>query len=399
MNKGMMRIIVVFLVSVLFSASAIAQDITGPWYGKLEIPGSPLRLVLHIERTESGYRSTLDSPDQGSTGIPVDTTTFENQKLDLFITALGLTYSGELSWGTFNGTFTQGGFSLPLELSREPITAANLNRPQEPKAPFPYYSEEVQFPNEDANIRLAGTLTLPETSASGELGRFPVAVMITGSGPQNRDEELSGHKPFLVIADYLTRNGIGVLRFDDRGTEESTGDFKSATSADFATDVQSAVTYLQTREDIDENKIGLIGHSEGGIIAPMVAANNKDIGFVVLMAGIGVPGSELLATQGRLIGKAAGQSNVDVETSAVIRQRMIDMALESEDVPGLRKDLITYLKSEAENEETRKLVPAGVDVDQFIESQTNFMATDWMVYFLRYDPSEVLKNVACPVLA
>lgn len=395
----MKKIAFAFLVYLIFTVASTAQDITGQWYGKLEVPGSPLRLVLHIEQSGMGYTSTLDSPDQGSTGIPVDTTTFENSILDIAISALGLTYVGELSGDSFKGTFTQAGFSLPLELSREPISASDLNRPQEPKEPFPYYSEEVRFHNKDANIRLAGTLTLPKKSESDATERFPVAVMISGSGPQNRDEELAGHKPFLVIADYLTRNGIGVLRFDDRGTAESTGDFESATSADFATDVQSAVDYLKSRKDIEKNNIGLIGHSEGGVIAPMVASKNKDVGFIVLMAGLGIPGSELLAMQGRLIGKAAGQSDADVETSAVIRQKMIDMALESKDILSLREDLITYLKSEAENEETRKLVPAGIDVDQFVESQTNFMATAWMVYFLKHDPAKVLENVTCPVLA
>jgi len=232
-----------------------------------------------------------------------------------------------------------------------------------------------------------------------ETGKFPVVVLISGSGPQDRNEELAGHKPFLVIADYLTRNGIGVLRFDDRGVGESTGDFKQATSLDFASDVQSAIAFLKTRNDIDINNIGLIGHSEGGVIAPMVAARTDDVGYIVLMAGTGIPGSDILALQGKLIEKAMGKSDTEVDRSAAIRQKMIDMAVASKDIPTLRKDLTNYLEEQAQNPDNGIWLPDGTDVDQFIKSQVNFMATPWMVYFLRHDPAKVLENVSCPVLA
>ncbi len=186
-------------------------------------------------------------------------------------------------------------------MSRQAIYKPTRNRPQEPKEPLPYYFEAVSFKNPESDIELAGTLILPKGT-----GKYPVVVMVSGSGPQDRNEELAGHKPFLVISDYLTRNGISVLRFDDRGVGESTGDFKKAISPDFASDVQSAVSYLKTRSEIDKDNIGLIGHSEGGVIAPMVASKTDDISFIVLMAGTGIPGSEILAMQGKLIGKAAG---------------------------------------------------------------------------------------------
>jgi len=244
----------------------VAQDITGQWHGLLEIPGSSLRLVLNIQKSDSGYVSILDSPDQGAKGIPVDTTTFVDGKLDIAATALGLTYTAAWIENKFKGTFVQGLLVLPLEMSRESVERPLLNRPQEPKEPFPYTSEAVSFQNSEADIVLAGTLTLPKGP-----GKHPVMVLISGSGPQDRNEELVGHKPFLVISDYLTRNGIGVLRFDDRGVGQSTGEFKKSTSLDFASDVQSAVAYQKSRKDIDNRNIGLIGHSEGGVIAPMVA--------------------------------------------------------------------------------------------------------------------------------
>lgn len=383
-----------FFIALLINYSATAQDISGQWHGLLEIPGSPLRLVLNIEEFDSGYTSTLDSPDQGAEGIPVNTTTFADGKLDIAATALGLTYTAELVENKLKGTFVQGGMTLPLEMSREAIEKPERNRPQEPKEPFPYYSEAVSFENPEADIVLAGTLTLPK-----EPGEHPVVVLISGSGPQDRNEELAGHKPFLVIADYLTRNGIGVLRFDDRGVGESTGDFKQATSPDFATDVESAVTFLKAREDIDKNNIGLIGHSEGGVIAPMVAAKTDNVGFMVLMAGTGIPGSDILELQGKLIEKAMGKSDTEVDRSAAIRKKMIDMAVTSKDIPTLREDLTNYLEEQAKNPDNRMLLPDGADVNQFIKSQVDFMATPWMVYFLRHDPAKVLENVTCPVLA
>ena len=388
--KGTLTTLLTFVIVF----TSVAQDITGQWNGLLEIPGNPLRLVLHIVESDTGYTSTLDSPDQGALGIPVNFTSFEDSKLDIVITALGLVYTADLKGEKLEGTFTQGGFSLPLELSREAIEKPKVNRPQEPKEPYSYYSEEVNFSNTSAEIVLAGTLTLPKAT-----GTYPVVIMITGSGPQNRNEELAGHKPFLVISDYLTKNGIGVLRYDDRGAGESTGDFTTATSVDFASDVQSAIAYLKTRKEVDKHNIGLIGHSEGGIIAPMVAVQSKDVKFIVLMAGTGIPGSELLSIQGRLIAKAMGKSDVEIEKSAEIRDKMISMAVASDNIQTLKDDLNTYLVAETQNEESSTWVPEGVDTEQLIKAQIDFMATPWMVYLLRHDPANVLEKVNCPVLA
>ncbi|WP_339705494.1 alpha/beta fold hydrolase [uncultured Kriegella sp.] len=390
----MIKRTLVTLLTLLIVFTTVAQDITGKWNGLLEVPGSPLRLVFNISESDSGYSSTLDSPDQGALGIPVNSTIFKASKLDIAVTALGLTYAAEFIDGKFEGTFTQGGFTLPLALSRETIEKPALNRPQEPKEPYPYYSEEVSFKNNQENITLAGTLTLPE-----ETGTFPVVVMITGSGPQNRNEELARHKPFLVISDYLTKNGIGVLRYDDRGAGKSTGDFAAATSVDFASDVESAIAYLKTRKEVDKKNIGLIGHSEGGVIAPMVASRSKDVKFIVLMAGTGIPGSELLSLQGRLIAQVMGDSESEIEKSAEIRDKMIAMTVTSKDLQTLRDDLNAYLKGEAQNDEARALVPEGTNVEQFIKAQVDFMATPWMVYFLRHNPAKVLEKVSCPVLA
>jgi hypothetical protein len=273
-----MKAILALLMMLTTTLFVNAQDITGQWNGVLQVQGMQLRVVFNVSKTDNGYSSTMDSPDQGAKGIPVTNTSFENAKVRFEVANARIEYLGELKENKIVGTFKQGGQAQ--------------KRPQEPTKPYPYYSEDVTFQNTKAGIALSGTLTLPKKE-----GVFPVAILISGSGPQNRDEELLGHKPFLVISHYLTRNGIGVLRYDDRGVAQSTGDFKTATSADFATDVESAMAYLKTRKEIHKRKIGLIGHSEGGIIAPMVASKNKDVSFMVLLAGTGIRGDKLLLLQ------------------------------------------------------------------------------------------------------
>ena len=211
---------IVFILALLTSTVLFSQSPVGSWNGLLKVQGQQLRLVINIQQAENGYKATMDSPDQGAKDIPVDRVTFNNDTLTLEVKTIGITYTGVLGADkVIKGTFTQMGMSLPLDLSAQPVEKEKLVRPQEPQKPFPYYTEEVKFTNPNGDI-LAGTLTLPKKE-----GKFPVVVMISGSGAQNRDEELMGHKPFLVIADFLTRNGIGVLRYDDRGTAQSTGDF------------------------------------------------------------------------------------------------------------------------------------------------------------------------------
>ena len=197
---------------MLTAYSSFSQDISGQWNGALKIQGTQLRIVFHISKTADGYTSTMDSPDQGAKGIPVSSTVFENSKLKLEISAIKFEYAGELKGKIFEGSMKQNGMEFPMNLSKEEIAKQTFVRPQEPKKPYPYYSEDVTFQNTSANITLAGTLTLPNKE-----GDFPAVILITGSGPQNRDEEILGHKPFLVLSDYLTRNGIAVLRYDDRG--------------------------------------------------------------------------------------------------------------------------------------------------------------------------------------
>ena len=307
-----MKILLTALFFILVTFNIQAQDITGQWNGVLNVQGTQLRIIINISKTIDGFTSTVDSPDQGAKDIPVNSTTFENNTLKFAVTKLLLEYTGTLNADGKNitGTLTQGGGSLPLEFSRDNVEKETVKRTQDPIEPYPYYSEDVKFMNEKAGIELAGTLTLPNKN-----GKFPVVVLITGSGPQNRNEEIMNHRPFLVLSDHLTRNGIGVFRYDDRGVADSKGDFKSATSLDFALDAEAAVDYLKTRKEIDKNKIGLAGHSEGGYIAPMIAARNNDVSFIVMLAGPAISGEEIVLLQTGLIEKASGVSDEEIEIS------------------------------------------------------------------------------------
>jgi len=382
------------LISTLFiSISSFGQDITGQWNGVLKVQGTQLRLVFNVTKTDNGFSSTMDSPDQGTNGIPVTNTTFENSKIKFVVANARIEYNGELKEKEFVGTFNQGGQEFPMNLSRKTIEKEVVKRPQEPSKPYSYYSEDVTFENTKANISLSGTLTLPKKD-----GIFPVVILITGSGPQNRDEELLGHKPFLVLSDYLTKNGIAVLRYDDRGTAESKGDFKTATSLDFASDVESAIKYLQTRKEINKKKIGLIGHSEGGIIAPMVAGKSKDISFIVLLAGTGISGDQLLLLQQELIGKASGVSDDELQKAKVINKGVFDIVTKSNNSETLKTDLTNYMK-QALKDEPEYEKPTGMSEDDFIKLQVNQLTSPWMQYFIKYNPAIILEKVKCPVLA
>lgn len=390
-KENTMKNAIILIVALLTILTSTAQDITGQWNGVLKVQGTQLRLVFNVVQTENGYSSTMDSPDQGANGIPVTHTTFENPNITFALSNLTIEYKGELKDDEIIGIFKQGGQEFPMNLSREAIEKEKIKRPQEPIKPYPYYSEDVTFENTKANITLSGTLTLPKNG-----GNFPAVILISGSGPQNRDEELLGHKPFLVISDYLTKNGIGVLRYDDRGVGQSTGDFETATSADFATDVESAITYLKTRKEVNTNKIGLVGHSEGGLIAPMVASKSKDVSFIVLLAGPGISGYDIILLQTELINKANGIDESKLQKELAFLRSSLDMVVNGSDLDKIKKELIDSIQKQII--EQPELVPEGMkaeDVKQFVETFT----TPWFHYFLKFNPSAVLVNVKCPVLA
>ncbi|MGL4632429.1 MAG: alpha/beta hydrolase family protein [Leadbetterella sp.] len=386
------KITLLFLLSTLYSSS-FSQEIVGKWYGILKVQTLQLRLVFNITKSGEVYNTTMDSPDQGANGIPIDSTQFRNANLKIILSSAKIEYNGKLQNDSLIlGTFKQNGFSFPLTLSRKSVEKLQLKRPQEPKEPFPYYSEDVIFKNTKANIELAGTLTLPKKE-----GNYPAMILISGSGPQNRNEELLGHKPFLVLSDYLTKQGIAVLRFDDRGTGLSKGNFKTSTSQDFASDVEAGIQYLKSRKEINHQKIGLIGHSEGGIIAPMVASHSSDVALIVLLSGTGIPGDELLLLQQRKIGLVSGKSERELNQSEVINKKAFEIVTKSNDQAKLSVNLSTYFKEVLK--EYKDFKPEGFNEEEFIKIQVDQLTNPWMQYFIQYDPKIQLEKVKCPVLA
>ena len=377
------------LAGVFFSSSVSAQDISGAWHGKLSLPTGSLTIVFHISQTEQGtYVTTLDSPDQGANGIKTQTTSFNDSTLIIQIPVIHASYKGKLnSDNTINGTFTQG---MPLPLNLKKGEASRPKRPQEPQPPFPYRSEEVTVKNERDGINLAGTLTLPEKGT-----KFPAVVMVTGSGAQNRDEEIMGHKPFFVIADYLTRNGIAVLRCDDRGTAASQGTHATATNEDFATDTEAMVNYLRSRKEINAKKIGIIGHSAGGIIAFIVAKKDLSIAFVVSLAGAGVRGDSLMLKQVELISKSQGMPDAVWQgMKPSIRNRYAILQQTDKTPEELQKELYADVTKTMSPEQLKDL-----NTIQQLSAQISSMTSPWYLHFMRYDPAQDLKKLKCPVLA
>lgn len=379
------------IIAMLLSAAVLsAQDITGDWNGALDVQGRQMRIVLHISEKDGKLSAIMDSLDEGAKGMPISSITFENNVLKFALANIGANYTGTFADNGFNGNWSQSGASLPLNFKRETIEKKVAKRPQEPAKPYPYREEEVQFANPGAGIQLAGTLTLPAAT-----GPHPVVILISGSGPQDRNEELAGHKPFLVIADHLTRNGIAVLRYDDRGTAKSEGNFGAATTQDLATDAASAVAYLKTRKDIDQQHIGLMGHSEGGIIAPIVAAESESVAFIVLLAGTGIPGDELLLMQSKAIASAQGISGPMLERTQEINQGVFKLIREAREGTDLEAELSKYILAEI----PAAFRPANMSEEEFVKSQTRTVLAPWMQYFIKYNPALILPEVKCPVLA
>jgi pimeloyl-ACP methyl ester carboxylesterase len=258
--------------------------------------------------------------------------------------------------------------------------------------PEAYYSEDVTFTNEKENFRLAGTLTLPSRE-----GVFPAAVLISGSGAQNRDEEIMGHKPFLVLADHLTRKGIAVLRFDDRGVGGSEGYTPDATTENFANDVEAAVNYLLSRSEIDKTKTGLIGHSEGGIIAPMLAAKSDNIAFIVLLAGPGIQGKDLLLMQTALIAKAIGTSDSIIEKSTAVNKQLYELVCNIDNIEERTEKATEHVRKYLS--ELPPLMKGGKTDEELISELMKEINNPWIEYFLRYNPAPTLEKVKCPTLA
>ncbi len=376
-------------IALLGSGVARAEDAAGDWAGLI---AGQLHIVVHLARGNDGkLTGMLESLDQGDARIPLGAVDATPDHLTFTIPAINGRYDG--TWdgakAQWTGTWNQGR-SIPLDLHRAAVAeSAAPKRPQEDAialAPLPYSSEQIAFANpQAAGVTLKGTFSKPAGA-----GPFPAVVLISGSGPNDRDENLLGHKLFLVLADYLNRQGLAVLRYDKRGAGASTGDYPAATTDDFISDALAATAYLKTRGDVDPHHIGLVGHSEGGLIAPAVAASDSTVSFIVLMAGPGVRGDKVLSRQGELIERANGAPEAVVAKNTAMRNAAFAIILASTDITDARAKLKLAIA---------RAVTSGAFTQEVGDQYVTALTTPWSYSFLRYDPAPALREVRVPVLA
>jgi uncharacterized protein len=376
------------------SSKSPAEAIRGNWLGTLKVRTIKLRMAIAITGEPNGpLKATFTSVDQDNAPHPFDEVSLNGNKIRL-VFKRAIVIEGTLNEeGTeINGNFKQGHASIPLDFKRTEKAPEAPKRPQEPKRPFPYKEEEVTYQNPAEHSMLAGTLTLPKKG-----GPFPAVLLITGSGTQDRDEAIFGHKPFLVLSDYLTRRGIAVLRVDDRGIGGSKGDLAKSTSENFASDVLTGVNYLKTRKEIDPHKIGLIGHSEGGIIAPMVAVKSPDVAFIVLLSGTGIPGKEISLLQMEALMKDSGQSEVAIAKARDLQRKLYDIIEHETDAKTRHAKLKQAFEEGLSGLTPDEKKTAGASANA--EQSATAIERPWIRFYFLHDPRETLRQVHCPVLA
>jgi pimeloyl-ACP methyl ester carboxylesterase len=385
MKKVLYTLFLLFLIPMFGSAQAIV----GSWQGKLNIQGQELPLIFHVDQKDGRWTGRMDSPKQGAKGIPLDEVKWTGDLLQLYLKTGGIQYEGRIqSDKSIKGVFKQGSFESPLDLQFDKDAAIQARRPQTPQAPFPYTATEVMIPTPTEGVQLGATLTMP----AGE-GPFPAVVLISGSGPQDRNQTIFEHQPFWVLADYLTRQGIAVLRYDDRGVGQSTGPFQTATSKDFAIDAEAAFAYLQQQKGVDPKRVGLLGHSEGGMIAPMVAVANKSVSFTVLMAPPVIPISQLMVLQNKVLGQQMGLNDNQLAINEKINAGAYQIVQQYEEPDQLEAQLKLFFTSVVQSQ--------GVPSDQIetvIRPQVQSLMNPWFRYFIKYDPKINLLQLEVPTL-
>ncbi|WP_448547074.1 alpha/beta hydrolase family protein [Thalassotalea fusca] len=367
---------------LLNSLVANASDFNGRWQGELRINDAmSVELVFNVVRNGDSYTATMDVPAQQQFNLPFDTVKVEKHAIELALSAAGIAYTGKLTGDVINGTYAQSGAEFTLDMRRVTDVAIKQPkktkpRPQEPSSAVDYVIEEVTFSNPEGGHKLAGTLTIPKQKVSH------TAVLLSGSGPSNRDSFAFGHKVFLVLSDLLTKQGIAVLRFDDRGVGKSEGDHKSATSIDFASDAQAAIAFVRQHKTLAQSKVGFIGHSEGGLIATIAAASHAPIDFMVSLAGPGTSGEQILIDQSREIHRLMGASE------AVLKES--DKA---------QRQILRAIVQDKSREELKQLMATAGMNDQQIGQQLAQIDTPWFRTFVKTDPAKYLPKINVPVLA
>ena len=386
-----------FVLFGICSAVLFGQSFSGNWYGTLDVMGQKLPLVLHLTDSAGIWKGTLDSPKQKANDIQMSTVSVNGKKLRFTIDKLQASYEGELNDSmVIRGNFKQGMINAELRFNQQEIPQLETKKLQDPKEPIPYLQDEVTIYNPTGDFNLRGTMTHPEQD---KLIKNPCVVLITGSGPQDRNEEILGHRPFLVLADRLTLSGYGVLRMDDRGTGKSEGVFNGATSVDFATDIEAAIAFVKTLPYIDTQRIILMGHSEGGMIANMVAAKHPEVYGVISLAGPGVLGSTLLTEQQLLIAKSIGATENELNELKSFSLEFYPL-LTLDSIDQVRKNATDFLKQfikKGKNKELRK--SSKEEQEEWIKLNLDAYVNPWMLYFLNYNPMFDLKKINCHYLA
>lgn len=361
------RYIIIALLSVVVSFTAMAQStLNGTWNGGLKVSGVELTIVLHVDPVEC----TMDSPDQGAYGIPAQIKEITASRIHVEVPSIGASFEGNLMFGLLVGKFKQSGLEFPMSLKPGDV---ERNRPQTPQEPYPYTSEDVSFANPEDGAVLSGTLTYPADYSS----KTPVVLLVSGSGLQNRDEEVFAHKPFLIIADHLARNGIATLRYDDRSVGKSTGNAVGATTETFMKDALAGLEFLRSMNKF--SKIGLAGHSEGGTIAFLLAGEGKT-DFIISLAGTATDGVTVLVEQNRKILKGSGIPDSAVnDYCEVLAKLYADPDMTAEELSKLASDLAPDMKQ---------------NIMSIRETKD-----PWVQHFISFDPGEAIKKIECPVLA
>ena len=393
------------IIALLYLVQLKAQDIAGSWQGLINAGGADLHLVFNIKKaSDTGYTATFDSPDQKAFGIACSKV--YTSKDSVFIELAIINGGYKAAWDgkdNFNGVYSQGGAHIPLAMKRIAETGKteppkDQVRPQTPKAPYGYFSEDVEYDNADKNLHYGATFTRPNGN-----GKYPAVIIITGSGIQDRDGTLFGHKLYWVLADYLTKNGIAVLRVDDRGAGKSSEGKNVATSYDFSYDVESSLNYLETRPDINNKHIGLIGHSEGGIIAPMVAARRKDISFIVLWGAPAIGGARIQTEQITDAYKSQGIDTTALDAFKNLNLNILEQFNSSANTDTLDHHIVTIFnqwKSDQNQKVLSALWPNGIiQPDALFGNYNRLYTSAWWRFFISYDPAKDLSKVKCPVLA
>jgi pimeloyl-ACP methyl ester carboxylesterase len=401
-----MKKILVCILTFCALSQLKAQDLTGSWQGTVSVGSVSLHLVFNIAKTGDGsYSTTLDSPDQKAFGIACDKITQIKDSVLISIAVVGGSYKG--MWDkkdAITGTYSQGGFSTELNLKRgnaaEKAALPTIQvRPQTPKPPFGYVSEEVEYDNADKSVHYGATFTRPNGN-----GKYPAVIIISGSGTQDRDGTIFGHKLYWILADYLTKNGIAVLRVDDRGAGKSTlgNDFANATSANFSYDVEASLNYLEIRPEVNKKHLGLIGHSEGGIIAPMVAGRRKDVGFIVLWGAPAVGGAKINTEQNAYALKAQGVDSISVKAFSDLHYSILKLFASSANKESLDAQIAPVFDAwkKKQSEQTLETLHAkDLNVNDLYKQYSGLYNMPWMRFFIAYDPEKDLGSVKCPVLA